>query len=292
MFSLQDRLQEQRCLLLDGALGTELTQRGFPLDSKLWSASALLSAPELVREIHTDYIHAGAEVITANTFRTHRRNLEKADLGHRASELTRLAVELAQDAARSATHPVWVAGSQAPLEDCYRPQDVPDDKTLHREHAEMAANLADAGADLILIETQNTIREALAATRAASETGLPFLVSFVCGREGRLLSGETLTEAAKAVLRFQPLAVLVNCLPPSAIPGALMELQSAVGDFPIGVYANIGELNPQGEWIHSPVEKPENYAQAARNWKELGAKLIGGCCGTTPEHIRRLRDIL
>lgn len=290
--SPQDRLQDERCLLLDGALGTELTRRGVSLDSNLWSASGLLSYPQLVREIHADYIQAGAEWITANTFRTHRRNLAKAHLGHQTRELIRLAVELAQQAASGASHRVWVAGSQAPLEDCYRPQDVPNEKTLLREHAEMAANLAAAGVDLILVETQNTIREAVAAARSVWEAGLPCVTSFVCGNDGRLLSGETITEAATAVLPFQPMALMINCLPPSTVPRALAELKSAGAEIPIGVYANTAELDLQGEWVGSPMAQPENYTQAAKHWRELGAKIIGGCCGTTPEHIRQLQDVL
>lgn len=292
MADLRERLQHEPCFLLDGALGTELSRRGFSVDSLLWSAGALLSNPLLVRDIHSDSVQAGAELITANTFRTHRRNLEKAHLGDRACELTQLAVDLARDAARGADHLVWIAGSQAPLEDCYRPQDVPDEKTLDREHAAMAANLASAGADLILVETQNTIREAIAATRAAHETGLPCITSFVCGRDGRLLSGETLTEAAEAVLPFEPLAVLVNCLPTSVVSCALKELKSIVSPLPMGAYANVGELDAKWQWIPSPMEQPESYAQAAKHWKALGAKLLGGCCGTTPEHIRQLKQIL
>lgn len=292
MSSLPDRLSEDRPLLLDGALGTELDRRGIPMPPHLWSAGALLSHPDAVRQIHTDFLEAGAEWITANTFRTHRRNLTKAGLGDRAAELTTQAVELAREAARLFGERVWVAGSLAPLEDCYRPNDVPAETDLKAEHAEMARNLAGAGADLILVETQNTIREASAATQAAAETGLPTAVSFVCGRDGRLLSGETLTAAVTAVLPFGPIAVLVNCLPGSAVTGALQELKQAAGETPLGVYANTGEFDPAKGWISTALEQPENYARAAKDWRERGAKILGGCCGTTPQHIRTLRDVL
>src|SRR5688572_4873968 len=102
---------------MDGALGTELARRGLALDSKLWSAAALRDAPRLVQDIHRDYALAGAELLTANTFRTHRRNLDAAGLGDRAFDLTKTAVDLARSAADQSSLPVWVAGSQAPLAD-------------------------------------------------------------------------------------------------------------------------------------------------------------------------------
>ncbi len=284
-----DRLKDDRVLLMDGAMGTELARQGFPPDAKLWSATALMNDPRLVENIHRDYVEAGAELLTANTFRTHRRNLEAAGLGDRAQDLTVQAVQLARAAASDARHPVWVAGSLAPLADCYSPGDVPDEETLTREHAEMSQNLAAAGVDAILVETQNTIKEAAVATRAATRTGLPVLVSFVCGLDARLLSGETLTLAADAVRPIQPAAILVNCLPAAAVPVALHELKSLDLNVPIGVYANAGCFDPNQGWIATEMEQPERYAQETLRWRDWGAKLIGGCCGTTPEHIRQTR---
>ena len=288
MKSVRERLAEDEAILLDGALGTELARRGFSLDSKLWSAPAIFQQPERVRQIHQDYANAGAEILTANTFRTHRRNLQTAGLGDRARNLTLQAVQLAREAAKAADHAVWVAGSQAPLEDCYRPQDVPDDQTLFREHAEMAQNLQAAGVDLILVETQNTVHEAVAATEAAMETALPVFVSFVCGLDGRLLSGETLKEAVAAVRPFHPAAVLVNCLPASVVRQALAELRNLLPETPVGIYANVGYSDANRGWVSTAMEHPETYAREAVRWRDQGAKLIGGCCGTTPEHIRQI----
>jgi S-methylmethionine-dependent homocysteine/selenocysteine methylase len=284
-----DRLGEDRVLLMDGALGTELVRRGFPLSSGLWSAAALLDDPNLVQNIHRDYVLAGAELLTANTFRTHRRNLEAKGLGECARDLTKKAVELARHEAMRSSHPVWVAGSQAPLGDCYSPEQVPDDETLLREHAETARNLAAAGVDVILVETQNTIREASVAASVAASTGLPVLVSFVCGQDSRLLSGESLTDAVNAIRPFHPAAVLVNCLPAFAVPKALSELMLQAPDVPVGVYANTGCYDARQDWQATPMERPDIYAQEALRWRDLGAKLIGGCCGTTPAHIRQTR---
>jgi len=181
-----DRLASGPPLLLDGATGTELERRGARCEGPLWSARALLDDPAMILRIHRDYVAAGAEILTANTFRTQARTLARGNLGERAAELTQIAIELARSAIG---HAGFVAGSMPTLEDCWQPGLVPDDVALAREHPEHAANLARAGADLLLIETMNSVREACAAVRAAKATGLPVWVSFACDDAARLLSG-------------------------------------------------------------------------------------------------------
>src|SRR3990170_4956784 len=126
--SFLKRITERRPILLDGATGSELGRRAVDIDLPLWSARALIEAPDVLAQIHADYLRAGAEIITANTFRTHRRSLERGGLGHRALELTQYAVDIARAAVREASHRgngLFVAGSLAPLEDCYSPHLVP-----------------------------------------------------------------------------------------------------------------------------------------------------------------------
>jgi S-methylmethionine-dependent homocysteine/selenocysteine methylase len=284
--SLSRRLQAPEPLLLDGATGTELERRGGQTSLPLWSARALIDAPALVERIHRDYAEAGAQALTANTFRTQRRTLAHGGLGERAAELTALAVALARRAAGGAL----VLGSDPPLEDCYRPDRVPDEAALAREHAEHCANLAAAGVDAILCETHNCVREACAAARAASATGLPLLVSFVCWRGATLLSGERLGEAIAAVRRFGPAALLVNCLPPSNVAPCLEVLAGAGLAF--GVYANLGAPDPATGFRRSEDVSPQGYAELAAAWVAAGARLVGGCCGTTPAHIAATRKRL
>jgi hypothetical protein len=162
-----------------------------------------------------------------------------------------------------------VLGSAPPLEDCFHPERVPDDATLAREHGEHARHLVEAGADAVLVETMNTIREAVAAVRAARECGAPVFASFVSRGRARLLSGEPLDEAVDAVARLGPLAVGVNCLPPGAVPPCLAVLQRA--QLPFFVYANL--IGPGEE------RSPEEYARCAAGWIEAGARIVGGCCG-------------
>ena len=182
----EDRLREKPAILLDGALGTELSRRGFVLDPQIWSASALISRPDLLEQIHADYVQAGAELITANTFRTHRRNLARVGLGNLARELSAKAVKLARNAAERADHPIWVAGSQAPLEDCYTPSDVPDDKALVREHREMAESLADAGADAIKVGIGPG---SICTTRIVAGVGVPQLSAIMAAAKSASAKG-------------------------------------------------------------------------------------------------------
>jgi len=307
---LRRRLLDGPPLLLDGATGTELHRRGVDTALPLWSAAALIDAPEVLSEIHRDYVAAGAEIITANTFRTHHRSLAAGGVGERAAELTALAVEIARSAARpgeekgreqpptgSTVRPgspvpeVFIAGSLAPLEDCYSPELVPDDASLAAEHALMAGWLASAGVDLLLVETMNSIREAVAAASAAVDTGLPTLAGLVCGRDGRLLSGESVAEAGRALAAVGVDGVVVNCAPAPDLHDPLGELMSAI-DLPTGAYGNVGYADDDHGWVNTDSVDPEAYARYADGWLGLGARIVGSCCGTGPQHTRALRRLI
>ena len=276
-------------ILLDGATGTEIERRSrFPAAAALplWSTHALLRDTALLREIHRDYVRAGAQILTADTFRTQRRTLARAGLGEQSEELTGRAVAIARAAVEEAAAPgqaVLVAGSQPTLEDCYHPERVPNDDALAREHAEHARALRRAGVDFILVETINTRREGVAALRAVNEAGLKACVSFVCTEGGRLLSGEPLSEAVAACVELGPLAVLVNCLPPRCVAACLPALRSS--GLPFGVYPNLGAPDAVSDFRRSDDCAPEQFAMLAASWIGAGARLVGGCCGTTPAHI-------
>lgn len=277
-------------LILDGATGTELNRRGVDTGLPLWSANALMNDRDagILENIHLDYLRAGADIISTNTFRTHRRALAPSGNSDRALELTRRAVEIARAAiARMPSDkPRFVAGSISTLEDCYRPDLVPHDDELQFEHSERIRHLIDSGVDLILIETINTIREAIAIVKLAAIPGTPVIVSFVCDREGKILSGESLTEAAEQLLPLGILAIGVNCGPTNYLAKPLAELKAACGEhFPLIAYGNIGSADETAGWINSDSESPDVYCEHASHWP---AKIIGGCCGTTPEHISKL----
>lgn len=288
------RLKQSKPVLLDGATGTELTRRGVDTGLPLWSANALLTEEgrQMLQQIHADYLAAGAEVITANTFRTHVRALAPSGNGRRAAELTRCAVELARAAIAETpgNTPRFVAGSISTLEDCYSPHLVPPEDECRAEHSERVHHLVECGVDLFLLETFNTIREAVIAAKLATLTGMPAIVSFVCDSSGRILSGETLTQAAGQLLPLGVVALGVNCGPTPSLAAPLAELRAVCGpDFPLIAYGNIGYPDEKIGWINTDAEDPVVYCQHAAGWP---VKIVGGCCGTTPAHIAKLKDVL
>ncbi len=291
---LKSRLLRGELVLLDGALGTELERRGVATPLPLWSAEAVRSAPDVVRAIHEEYILAGADLVTTATFRATPRAMAGAGGAEEAARTLERAVSLAREARARAgvAREVLIAGALAPLEDFYRPELAPPAAEAEREHAAQAVRLARAGVDAILAETLNTISEARAAVRGARRAGLPVLVSFICRSESELLSGEPLAEAVRAVAAEEPDAVLVNCTPPDVVTRCLDVIARAT-PLPRGAYANAGAPDlAAGTWRPDAAWTPERFARAAVEWVRRGAQIVGGCCGTTPAHIRAIRDTL
>lgn len=288
-----DELLDGTPRLLGVVTGTELLRRGVDTGLPLWSAGALMSDPLTVAAIHRDHVLAGASIVVANTFRTDRRTLTRAGIADEAAAWTRRAVQLARSGvqARASGGTVLVAGSVSPLEDCYRPDLVPDDATLRREHAFRIRDLLRASADLALVETMNTIREAVAALGACRAGNLPSVVAFTLDEQARLRSGESLAEAVQAVLPLGPQAVLVNCCSVDAASRGL-QILAEVCPLPRGAYAN-GQGCPddrQGWRFEGSGTSRDVYRDAVRRWIESGATLVGGCCGTAPDWLSGVLD--
>jgi S-methylmethionine-dependent homocysteine/selenocysteine methylase len=289
---LTELLSRRPALVLDGAMGTELQRRGIDTGLPLWSARALASHPEAVLRIHREYAAAGADILTANTFRTTPRTFRRAEAPDRSDALTALAVALARKAAdESLGRTVLVAGSIAPLEDCYRPDLVPSDGELQEEHGLQATRLARAGVDFILLETMGTVREAVAALGAARDTGNEVVVSFLCTPDGRILGGEPLADAVRAVARLKPTMLSLNCVPADQADAAIDSLTAAwPGAW--AIYANAGRPEDLATGVITHAVSPDAYAAHARRWLSAGARIAGGCCGTTPDHIAAVRALV
>ena len=294
MTTFSSTISQPSKLILDGATGTELNRRGVDTGLPLWSANALLTdeGSRVLQDIHEDYLRAGADILTTNTFRTHVRALAPSGNADRALELTRRAVDIARAAVAAvpSARTRFVAGSISTLEDCYRPDLVPPEDQLRAEHSERVHHLLECGVDVFLIETINCIREASIIAKLAAITGTPVIVSFVCNRDGKILSGESLTEAARELLPLGISAIGVNCGPTPNLAKPLAELQSACPqDFPLIAYGNIGYADDAVGWVNTDAENPSAYCQHAENWP---IKIVGGCCGTTPAHIAELTKSL
>jgi S-methylmethionine-dependent homocysteine/selenocysteine methylase len=281
--------------LLDGAMGTELSARGATVpdyQSSIWSAMALVREPEIVRQIHRDYILAGADVITANNYAVVPKLLERESMAHRLEELTRSACRLAREArARCGRPGVRVAGSLPPLDTTYRADLVADEVRLYATYLAIARILVDE-VDLAIAETLTTVREAVAAARAAAEVGLPLWVSWNLRLDAPpvLRGGERLSDAAAALADLPVEGLMVNCVPTGLVAPAIAELR-AVTERPLGAYANACESAPSQEALDACAVQPmspDEYAAATEEWVAAGANFIGGCCDTSPAHIAAL----
>jgi S-methylmethionine-dependent homocysteine/selenocysteine methylase len=282
-------------LRLDGATATELQRRGIAVRAPWWTTAALRSrrGRAALTAVHADHVRSGAGVVTANTFRCNLRTLRRAGLDATAcAAAVRTAVGVARAAVAASRpgRPVWIAGSMAPVEDCYRPDLVPEAAHLRAEHAWLARELVGAGVDLVLVETMGCVREARIALEAVLAAGGRAAVSFVAGDGGRLLSGESIGAAARAVERDGAAAVLVNC---TSIPRTetCLRLMRWSAEGPLGAYPNVEDRD--GLPPVSPVDAalpvavgPVSFAETVARWcAEFDLDLVGGCCGTTPDHV-------
>jgi S-methylmethionine-dependent homocysteine/selenocysteine methylase len=297
MASLRELIDSGRTIILDAAMGTDLQARGCDISTQLWSAKPLTDRPDVVRHIHIDNIDCGADIITANTFRTQKRTFEKAGYNYNglgfedtAKELTTTAVDLAKDAvmiAAAEEEEVLIAGCAAPLEDSYKPEMTPDTAALEAEHYAHIKNLVDAGSDFILAETLTNIAEITAVLKQMSKFEIDYIISITPRNDRELLSGESIADAVNVINNYAPAAILVNCIHPSLVEPVLTHMKTLT-ERPLGAYANVGDPNyKDGEAMKQTVS-PDEYFNYAKKWKALGARIIGGCCGTNPLYIRKL----
>ncbi len=292
--NLNLRLKKKEIIIIDGATGTELQRRGIKTTLPLWSAKALFTHPDAIKNIYKEYILDGADIIITNTFRTTNHTLKKVNLGDKASKITILACKLAQQAINETRvgREIYIAGSMAPLEDCYSPELTPQKNELEKEYLELAKNLKKGGVDFLLLETMITIRETLAAISTATKVKMPFAVSFCCNKNGQLLGGESLKTTLKKIEKYKPLFVGVNCIQPE-LATQLINVLASITDLPLCVYANgYGKPDDDQGWLFSGKAEVNKYLNEAKKWVKSGAQLIGGCCGTTPEYIKQIADKL
>lgn len=284
--------------ILDGGMGGELIARKVNPSSGIWSASALLEAPEIVCQIHDDFINAGARVITTNSYSTVPSYLAKADMAERFEELTAVAAELARETALRSEHNVQVAGSLPPLDESYRFDLVPEDELSRDIYRRLVAVLA-SRVDLYICETMSCAREAVNAAAAARalDPDKPLWISWTLHEQpgNGLRSGESLVQALQAVESFAPDAYLFNCTSPEAISAGLVEIASLT-DKPIGAYPNLFHV-PEGWTLDNDIStEPRSmdeaeFADFATQWRAAGASIIGGCCGIGPKFIASLAQM-
>ena len=322
-FSIVDRLRSGETLLLDGGTGSELQRRGADVlkeaedQVKAWSATANIEYADVVRQVHSDYLRVGADIIISNNFWTTPTRLER--IGERdnwrkyATAGIRNAVQ-ARDVMRPEAYVaggIAAPGLQEGLPAAHNP--ISDTQQLgveayRKEWADHAKLLADEGADLILAEFVAFIEDCVVAVDGCAEAGLPvFLGVREIRRDGTMRFGESLADLARALDGHPVDAVMIMCSKPENISVGLPVLREAFAG-PVGAYANLG-YNPTapiankstltnqkpsaGEDIFQNAEYyPSRMAEFAGAWKSMGAQVIGGCCASGPEHISAMRPIV
>ena len=306
MPSILERLKSDEVVFLDGAVGTEIQRRGAPMSDVDWAATANETHPDIVRQVHEDYILAGADIVTANTFTTRRDMLEPAGKGDRVREVNMKALGLVREACENvgADRPIWVAGAIST-----KGTVGADDKNLpllnamRANYQEQADALAAGGADLILLEMMCDVDYTRLALEAAVATGLPVCAGFSCALapDGRpvMYSGNTADEMTRTIALE---SVLEAVLPGGAAMAAVMHTKVgamapsldtlfAHWSGPVAAYPDSGGW-VWPNWIFEDVITPEALLGHARGWLDRGVKVLGGCCGLGPEHISLMREEL
>ena len=279
-------------------MGNELLTRRSDLVSGLWSAQYLIDAPELVKEVHLEYIDSGADLIITNTYSTIPSYLSKKNAEDKMPELIRLAGKLAREAVKDSKKEVRVAGSLPPLEESYRPdlvieagEAVPIYETLIKELTPYV--------DIFICETMSSIEEMQHAMQALKnlDNEKPVWISWSLkeDKKNQLRSGETIKDALNASAEIEPEAYLFNCTDPYAITEGIKELKKLTQK-PIGGYPNVFNV-PDGWTLDNEVQVSvrdlsiSKFLEFAIEWRNLGATIIGGCCGIGPKFIKAVADI-
>jgi 5-methyltetrahydrofolate--homocysteine methyltransferase len=285
--SLADLLASNRVLLADGATGTNYFKAGLESGEppEFWT----VERPQEVTSLHQRFVDAGADIILTNTFGCNPHRLKLHNAQDRAYELARRATELARGVADRASRPVVVAGCVGPTGELFEPMGMLTRAAAIASFTAQLQGLRDGGADLAWIETMSAPEEADAAAEAAISVGLPYVITYSFDTAGRTMMG-LMPRAVAALAGAQavaPVAIGANCgVGAPDILVSLLDMRDA--PFPLITKGNCGVPHFEGtEVVYSGT--PELMANYARLAIDGGARIIGGCCGTTPEHIAAMR---
>lgn len=275
-------------LVADGATGTYLQAQGLPgeLPPEVWNADQ----PETIRQMHRAYLEAGSQILTTNTFGGNRLRLGNEVGGHRIEDLVRRGVELAREVAGD---DVWVAGSMGPTGRLLAPLGELSCDRAAEAYGEQAAIMAEAGADLILVETMSDVLEARAAVLGAKRTtDLPVFVTFAFDTNGRTMMGTNADAAAVEAQAVGAAAVGANCGQGLEAVAVALQRMSGATSLPLIAQPNAGlpRLLATGETVWDTT--PDEFAEGLAPLLDLGVCVIGACCGSTPAHILAIQTAI
>jgi methionine synthase I (cobalamin-dependent) len=278
-------------LLADGAMGTMLMAAGLERGQspEEWN----VSHPARVRAVHRSYIQAGSQIILTNTFGGSRLRLKRHGLQDRVAELNRAAAGLVRAEAEAAPHPVAVAGSMGPSGELLKPLGKLTFEEARDTFAEQAAALAEGGVDVLWVETMGDLQEVRAAVEGArTVSDLPIVTTMTFDTHGRTVMGVTPVQALETMRELGVVALGGNCgNGPDEIEGVIEAMHAADPTVALVAKANAGiPERVDGALIYSGT--PEVMARHAVRVRRLGAKIIGACCGSTPEHVHAMAEAL
>ena len=299
------RLRAGEQVMIDGGTGTEVERRGVPQLVNAWNSGGALSHPDIVRDIHKDYISHGAEIVISNTFATSRNLMEDAGVVDLFPDYNRRGVELACEAREAMGKPdVLVAGGISHWSFSGR---LPSLDELRDGAAEQAKIMRQAGADLIMLEMMISIPRMLAVLEGAKTSGLPIWVGFSCAPDSngtmclqagdtdangvvKAGSGETLVDAIAALDHQQ--VDLLNIMHTDVTHiDACLDIVEAHWHGLVGVYAHSGQFI-DNQWIFEGTISPQAFAAASQRWLRRNLQIIGGCCGIRPDHMAAVADVV
>jgi homocysteine S-methyltransferase len=305
---IQPFIERYGLLILDGGLATELEARGYDLGDALWSARLLKDDPDAIRQVHYDYLAAGADCVISASYQATVQGFTRAGLSQaQAEQLLRRSVALAREARdqfwseeanRAGRLRPLVAASVGPygafLADGseYTGDYGLDVRELTSFHRRRWHILSESGPELLACETIPSAVEARALARLSAETPeMPAWFSFSCRDGAHINDGTPIIECVEPLERLpQVVAVGINCTAPRHIPSLVSAVRS-VSTKPVIVYPNSGEQYDVVSKQWTGLSFPEAFAQQSREWRAAGASLLGGCCRTGPQHIRQLRQL-
>jgi homocysteine S-methyltransferase len=279
-----EELRAGEVIVCDGAMGTMLHAAGVPLDRSL--AELNLSRPALVRDLHAAYVSAGARILQTNTFGANRLRLAGSALETSVSEINIAGARLAREAVQRAGHPVLVAGSVGPAVSAPAVRRVPASARAEALREQIAA-LCD-WVDLLILETFGDLESLVQAVEvASSESDLPVMAQLTFGDDGRTLRGEEPAEAAAVLSDLRVVALGANCtVGPAVLVGVVGELARGA-EVPVAVQPNAGVPQRLGSQVRY-ARNAAYFGEAAHRFVAAGATVLGGCCGTTPAHVRAI----
>ena len=284
----------------DGGMGTELALRGVKVPShedNIWSALSLIENASVIKQIHLDFIDAGAEFIIANNYAVTQPILKRANLSNRLEELTLKSIEIATEAIRESKKEVMLAASLPPLETSYRPDMILDRTAMDTMYSELA-EILEGNVDIIICETMSHSKEAMSALSSIQNSkSEKWLGWTVYGHQNTLPSGETITEAFNAISHLNCDAYLINCGGANLITEGIKELKTLT-NARIGGYGNSEKIEisrkdrtnrpEEDHWAAASAIDEKEYAREVQIWVEEGATIVAGCCRTRPSHIEEI----